>query len=322
MLPVLYEFPESMQRSAEWQDPRHWPMVLPNLGKSITLGRLVADWATAQEKGEEEERRWASQHLNVEIGLALHDDRWAGADYWAGAGDKTLTLETLLERSDVAVVGVDGGGLDDLFGLAVIGRERETRNWLVWTHAWADPVVLDRRREIASRLQDFEADGDLTFCDAGTQDISEIADIIQSIAEAGLLPEKGAVGLDPMGISALVDELADRELTEGQMVGIGQGYRLSSAVWGAERKLKDGTLRHSGSNLMAWCVGNVRVEQRGNAVLITKQAAGKAKIDPLMALFDAVMLMNRNPEPKRQPQYQMIFAGGHNAQARPDQPSL
>ena len=170
----------------------------------------------------------ASQHFNVEIGMALHADRWIGADYWQGAADESLTLDALIERCDVAVVGIDGGGLDDLFGLAVIGREKTTRDWLVWAHAWAQPDVLERRREIVAQLRDFEADGDLTICDEPTQDVREVADIVVRLADAELLPEKGAIGLDPMGVAAVVDELAGRGITDGQVVGIRQGYRLAA----------------------------------------------------------------------------------------------
>ncbi|SNS53434.1 Phage terminase-like protein, large subunit, contains N-terminal HTH domain [Sphingomonas laterariae] len=297
MLPMLYEFSEAMQRAKDkpWRDPRNWHMVLPNLGRSITIDRLIAEYRTACAKGDEEERRWASQHLNVQIGMALHTDRWVGVDYWEDAADETISLDELIERSEVIVAGIDGGGLDDLLGLALLGRCKVTRDWLLWNRAWAHDDVFKRRKDIVERLDDFVRLGQLVRCEDPTSDIVGVADVIERIAEAGLFPEKAAIGLDPQGVAALVDELASRGIVAEQMIGIAQGFRLSSAVWGMERKLKDGTLWHAGQAMMAWCVGNARAEQRGNAVLITKEQAGKAKIDPLCASFNAVMLMSRNP---------------------------
>jgi phage terminase large subunit-like protein len=317
LLPILYEFPEDMQtdKAKPWRDPKNWPMVLPNLGRSITIERLVADYQAAREKGEAEERRWASQHLNVEIGLALHTDRWRGTDFWLGAADLTLTLDVLLERSEVVTIGIDGGGLDDLLGLAVLGRCKATRDWLLWNHAWVQEDVLELRADIAERLRDFEAGGQLTFCRNATEDLIGVADIVEKVRDAGLLPEDAGVGLDPAGVTMLVDEIVSRGVPDDALKAIGQGYRLSPAVWGMERKLKDGTLWHAGLPLMAWVVGNARVEQRGNAILITKQAAGKAKIDPLIAAFNAVQLMSLNPEaarpvtsPWENPDYKMASA--------------
>lgn len=295
-LAVLYELPTETVKNGGWKDPKLWPLVNPNMGRSVDRAFLENALVAAERDSVEAMALLASQHFNVEVGLALRNDAWAGAKYWQGATDESLTLDEILERSDVVTIGIDGGGLDDLLGLAVLGRCKTTRDWLLWNHAWAHDDVFQQRKEIVSRLQGFIDQKTLTLCEGPTDDVMGVADIVQRVKDAGLLPAKHGVGFDPQGVAAMVDELAARGIEDEQVVGVSQGFRLSSAVWGAERKLKDGTLWHSGQEMMAWCVGNAKAEQRGNAVLITKQTAGKAKIDPLIASFNAVMLMSRNPE--------------------------
>lgn len=299
MLPVLYEFPRAMQTDAAkpWRDPANWPLVTPNLGRSITLQRLVDECRDEEAKGEGALRTWASQHLNIEIGLALHSDRWAGADFWEAAAIPVFTLAELLARCEVCTVGIDGGGLDDLLGLVVTGRERETGRLLVWAHAWAHEIVLERRKEIAPALHDFQKQGDLTIVKVPGDDVTEVADIVCQVRDAGLLPEKLAIGVDAVGIGDIVTELAtpERGITMEQIVAIRQGYSLNGAIKSTERQVAAKTLVHGGTALMNWCVGNAKIEDKGNAILVTKAASGKAKIDPLMALFNAVSLMALNP---------------------------
>jgi len=67
-----------------------------------------------------------------------------------------------------------------------------------------------------------------------------------------------------------------------------QGPALSPAIWGLERKASDGTLSHSGLALMNWVVGNVKVEVKGNGNVVTKQTAGRAKIDPFVAAMSVL----------------------------------
>jgi phage terminase large subunit-like protein len=294
-LGVLYEFPQSMIDAKAYLDPANFYVTNPNIGKSVSGEWLEDQLRKHESKTDGTFQQFLAKHLNIEIGLNLRSDRWAGADFWEAAGDPLLTLDALLERSEVAVVGIDGGGLDDLLGLAVIGRERDTGRWLHWGHAWAHEIALQRRKDIAPRLRDFEREGDLTIVAKPGDDVREVADIVCRVRDVGLLPQERAIGVDAAGIGDILDELLAREVDEKQIVAISQGWRLNGAIKTAERKVAGGEFVHGDSNLMAWCVGNARIEDKGNAISITKQASGKAKIDPLMAVFDAGSLMGLAP---------------------------
>jgi phage terminase large subunit-like protein len=291
-LPILYEFSEEQQKDRDfWQNPANWPRLTPNLGRSITVPGILELRDESLVKGEEAVRIWASQHLNVEIGLGLHSDRWAGADHWEGRADKTVDLAELIRRCVVIVVGADGGGLDDLLGMAVLGRDASGKR-LLWNKAWAHKGVLERRKSEAARLRDFEREGDLAVVDKMEDAFADMAKLIDQVKASGKL---GGVAVDPAGVKHIMAALDTIGIPEA--VGISQGWKLSGAIKDVEIGLADGTLTHAGQPMMAWCVSNAKAEAKGNAITITKQVAGSAKIDPLVATFIAESLMGTNPQP-------------------------
>lgn len=294
LLPVLYEHPKKVIEADAWKDPKWWPIVNPNMGRSVDEQFLRVELLKAEQKGKEALALYASQHHNVEVGLRLASDRWSGADFWLKAADPVMTLDDILERSECVTVGIDGGGADDILGLAVIGREIGTRRWLHWAHAWAHPLALERRKENITHYEDFEKADEMTIIDDYPEDLMGVIAVVERVKNLGLL---GGVGVDTIGLAGVVDALAEIEVTQdnGLVFGIGQGYVLTGAIKGLERKLIDGSFVHCGQLLMNWCVGNAKVEPTKNAFLITKQASGLAKIDPLMATFDAAKVMERNP---------------------------
>ncbi|WP_428526031.1 terminase large subunit [Roseibium sp.] len=298
-LGVLYEFPEPMIEGEAYLDPDNFYITNPNIGRSVRRGWLETKLKEAVSGGGDDDKQtFLAKHLNVPIGTRLRRDRWAGADAWDSAADPEIaSLEDLLDRAEVVTAGIDGGGLDDFLGLALIGRERGAQRWMLWTMACCHEKALDRRKDIKTMVHGFAQSGEVLICRSGEEDIVAVADIIEQVWSRGLFPEKNAVGLDPVGVAAIMDELMARELPEDMLVGVPQGYKLSGVTKGMARKVDDGSLVHGGSGLMSWCIGNAKTEKRGNADYVTKQASGSMKIDPLIAAFNAFDLMSRHPDP-------------------------
>ena len=301
ILPILYEFPEDIQigKEQKWKDPELWPLVLPNLGKSVDIDELKRLYATADNSVDREAalQKFAAQHLNVQPGMARHDARWDGVEHWANCADKTLTLDELIQRSEVITAGIDSGGNYDFLSLTLVGRCAETGDYLCWTKSWCYEAVKNKFKEISETIDDFVGDGDLVFCDEESQntDIDEAVEILCQVHAAGLFPPEEAIGLDSDNIKEIEDTIVAAEIPHELLANIRQGFALSSSIWGAERRLRNKTLWHAGQEILEWCVGNVAAVLAYSGVKFEKQTES-SKIDPVIAMINAIALMDRNPE--------------------------
>ena len=301
-LPIIYEFPD------EYLDPKtklylreeNWYMTNPNLGISVDLDTLRQKIMKAGETGEDSLQSVVSKHLNIQIGLDLGADRWPGADYWLGAAHESVrTLEELMERCEVITCGIDGGGLDDLLAVTFTGRVAGTLDhYLSWSRAWVVRKLLETRKEISDRLSDFERDGDLVVVETVGEDARQMAALVKVVFDLDLL---AGIGIDPAKIAALQAALVAEKIIDAEepdpkfFIKVRQGWSLYGAMLNVERSMAEGRYKHCSQPLVDWCVGNGKVVQRGNAMLVTKEVSGKAKIDPLMSSFNAMELMSYNP---------------------------
>lgn len=321
---VLYEFPDAMVEDKSYLDPANFYVTNPNMGRSVRQDWLERKLSKVQ-SGEDEEgdtiQSFLAKHLNIQIGMRNRANRWAGAPLWISGTDKALAalphldaFREVVRRSECVVIGIDGGGLDDLFGFSALGREPgeieieievdgikrrvSMSRWLSWSHAWCDEDVLRIRKKIAPKLLDLKAEKSVTIVSDGLSDMGEIVERVDYVKRAGKL---GGVSVDPAGLGDLMDVLAGVDVTidNGLLVGAPQGIGMMNAIKTVERRLKSRLFRHSGGGLMEWCVSNLKIEPTATAIRATKQTAGDAKIDPAMAMFNAVTLMARNPEVAR-----------------------
>ena len=293
-LPLIYEFPKQMIEDGEHLKKENFHIPNPNYGTSVDPVQLEDDFDQSRDGEESDFRDFLAKRLNVEIGINLRANRWAGAEYWLQQA-KEFTLDKLIEQSDVITCGIDGGGLDDLLGFAVLGRHNKSRKWWLWNHAWCNKTAVERRKENAPKYADYEKEKSLTIVERIGDDIDQLAAIAKKCFDSGKLDK---IGLDPLGLGGLLDGLLDACIPEDKLIAVAQGFKLMGYILTTERKLAEGNLYHAGQGLMTWCVGNARAVIKGNGMMISKQESGVGKIDPLIATFNAVALMSLAPEVK------------------------
>ncbi|MGE6329720.1 terminase large subunit [Psychrobacter pacificensis] len=307
-LGLLYEYPQEYIDDELYLDSKNWYITNPNLGASVSVKFIEREFKKAQDEGKEELQDFTAKHLNVQIGISLRANRWAASEFWQAAAIKPFTLDELIEASEVITVGIDGGGLDDLLGFAAIGRlptvlreytdnitnqKVQIKPWWVWSRAWCHKIALERRKSIAPTLEGFAKDGDLIIVDNVGDESAQVAELCKQIYDSGKLAD---IGLDPLGIGTLIEELTAVGIPEDNLQGISQGFKMAGYIKTSENKIARKHLLHANQPLLGWSVGNARTVVRGSGTMISKAESGTAKIDPVIGMLNAVALMSLNPD--------------------------
>jgi len=146
------------------------------------------------------------------------------------------------------------GGLDDLRA-AVIGREKVTENGCTMPGMGVH-VRLERRKEIARKLRDLEAAGDVTIVERSANDIDELVDIIATsigwtgarggTRSASILSALGQV-LDALSCAASTTSIQKRIVA----------YRKGGS-WASDQNAREAPSQMSvcawRATVMSWCV--------------------------------------------------------------------
>ncbi len=80
------------------------------------------------------------------------------------------------------------------------------------------------------------------------------------------------------------------------------GYILT-----AELKIARRDLLHANQPILNWSMSNSRTVVKGSGVMLSKGESGVGKIDPVIAMLNAVALMSENPEPPKSNQPSIFF---------------
>ena len=291
-LPILYEFSEKEIKEKAYLDPKNWHKVNPNLGVSVDIERLKIMQADAIKAGREAEKEFYAKYLNIEIQIDQSQNIWQGADFWL-QNEKTLSLKTILDKSDIIYIGIDGGGLDDLTGLAVLGIDNKGF-WRVWCFAYGYDTVL-QRAGLAARLKEYQIKGECLIVDKIGQDSEELEKTVKKIYDTGKVSK---IGIDPRGVGDILGCLKDLGIQGDIIENINQGVYLQSADITLQRRLAQNSVAIARSELMRFCVSNAIIETRGDDTFLSKKSS-QFKIDPLMALLNCVALFERYGDKKQ-----------------------
>lgn len=267
---------------ADWQDESVWRSVNPCLDAGVQDIESLRELATQAKRIPNKEAVFRALHLNQAVDA---DSRFISSEDW-----KACAGPVDIRDGETCYGGLDLGSTQDLTSLALYFP----RTGSVLSYAWlpAEPSLFEREKTDKAPYPVWRQQGHIeTFPGRSTDRLA----VAYKLAELCNRYDVQGVAYDRWGISVLEKLMQDNGI-KAPLVPHGQGFRdFSPAVDAFEIEVIEHRLRHGGSQVLTWAVGNVKlsVDPAGNRKFDKSKAT--QRIDPAVALAMAIGLAARQP---------------------------
>lgn len=282
----IYGAPED----ADIYDEATWRMANPSLGVTIPIENVREEALKAKNSPSAEKLfRW----LRLNQWVALKRVGWLPITLW----DETESEETREDwRGDACYIGIDLSATTDLTAIAAVFPPKNGGKWRFFQMAF---IPQDNMRERENRdhvpFDEWTRMGYVTATPGNCVDYAQIARAIETLMRKYRVKQ---IAADEWRIDALTP-LMDAEITKNKIVTIPQTIAgMSPAMKEIERMMRAGEIEHEKNPCGRWAFGNVVVALDGNENIKPNKAKSIERIDPTVALINAMAAAIRM-EPKR-----------------------
>lgn len=260
----------SLDEGDDWEDEKNWPKPNPNLGVSV-------DAATLKAKIEKAFVTPADipnikiKHMNMWIAEA---QAFFNQDIWDSCADPTLKFEDFKDRS--CRMGLDLASHVDITSYAMIFREPDG-SYVIFDKSYIPEETVKAEKNVL--YDDCIARGHLISTKGAAINYEFIQNEMQ-------LSAKEVQVLECLYDAWNATETAQKLSSKIEMVKIAMNVaNFSEPMKKFDALMRQGKIRHNGSPLLRWCLGNVVAKEDHNGNVYPRKSHIKLKIDPIIAIL-------------------------------------
>lgn len=256
----------------DWADEKVWIKANPNLGVSVDLDSLRAKVEKALVT--------PSDIPNIRI---KHMNQWiseANAFFdlnsWDKCADPSLKIENF--RGQTARLGLDLASHIDITSIGVVFKKGDT--FYVFDKSFLPEETIKQRAN--AFYDNCIADGSLIQTKGAAINYEFIQEEILKASKEFRVEE---CMYDPWAATETAQRLSDKiEMVKFAM----NTANFSEPMKKLDSLVRSGKIRHNGSKLLRWCIGNVVGKEDANGNYFPRKSHEKLKIDPVVAILMAL----------------------------------